>query len=394
MLDCTIVIPSRSRPDFFRRCLSFILESELNAPVIFVDNSDEEFTQHYLDIVSEFARTELELTYIRASGKQTFVAYLLEGFLAVKTSYCVFLSDDDLISLKFMSSAIDFLNQNPTYSSVTGQFVYFSIQDDVPYGPHKILRYAEGLESEDEHILSRILRNELRYELDLSTYLCFDHVRRTQDWIEIAKLMNECATYEIENSVRDEYAQANTFIDEYFMTPIALCSGKVKNLPMVNIAIQVHPKQQGSVILSDADIITAFESTKWYPLFNTYIDKATAYVSNKTGRSTSEIRKLLHTLAWSRFTHFVNKGTRNRYYQLMRQDFIPSAHHTRIADCHDPYILKFMVFIRRLLGKIEKRARRKQIESVSSISERKITANDKETMDKIFSYIKSPSTLS
>ena len=115
MENLTIIIPSNNRPFFLRRSINYW--NNYNFPVIIVDGSNET-QKKWMD---ENSNRNIQYLYKKTPlpDRLNFAAK------AVKTKYCILLSDDEFYCVSVLKRCINFLESNNEYVAVNGCAIGF-----------------------------------------------------------------------------------------------------------------------------------------------------------------------------------------------------------------------------------------------------------------------------
>lgn len=119
---CTIVIPTKNRTTWIYRILKFYDLQNFNHKIIIADSSNYQ-KANLEEILIKFKNLKvniIECKDLNAEQACNKVASFID------TKYSCFLADDDIINPNFFNKAIDFLNNNPEYSGVTGNSFTFN----------------------------------------------------------------------------------------------------------------------------------------------------------------------------------------------------------------------------------------------------------------------------
>ena len=115
MENLTIIIPSNNRPFFLRRSINYW--NNYNFPVIIIDGSDE--TQKKW--ADENSNRNIQYLY----KKTPFPDRLNFAAKAIKTKYCILISDDEFYCVSVLKKCMNFLESNNEYVAVNGCAIGF-----------------------------------------------------------------------------------------------------------------------------------------------------------------------------------------------------------------------------------------------------------------------------
>lgn len=132
-MNLTIIIPTKNRPDFLKRCLNFFNEQGCLFPILIGDSSSGRNLRKNLITIASF--NKLTIKHIveenhskELKGWQTdFVSYILPK--QIKTKYSCLIADDDFFFIDALEKGVEFLEKNLDYSFVTGKATIFELDE-------------------------------------------------------------------------------------------------------------------------------------------------------------------------------------------------------------------------------------------------------------------------
>ena len=140
MENLTIIIPSNNRPFFLRRSINYW--NNYNFPVIIVDGSNET-QKKWMD---ENSNRNIQYLY----KKTPFPDRLNFAAKAVKTKYCILLSDDEFYCVSVLKRCINFLESNNEYVAVNGCAIGFFYNFNKLMGEKKYPKWIKRLRAETD----------------------------------------------------------------------------------------------------------------------------------------------------------------------------------------------------------------------------------------------------
>lgn len=149
-----IIIPTKDRPDFVVRLLNYYNSLNSLHPIYLADSSNEE---NFQKIKNEIARLGGRLNihhkfFPPGDTIQCFVGLLKD----VKEKYACYMGDDDFQVPDTLTNCVEFLENNPDYSSVIGLCLTFKIVGNGAFGEisetHNYPRFSIEHDSASERI--------------------------------------------------------------------------------------------------------------------------------------------------------------------------------------------------------------------------------------------------
>ena len=135
LLDMTIVIPTKNRPQYIERMLTYYLSLNFIGNIVILDSSDEEVAQHIEKYVNDIDKENY--TYTFSLGLPTTV--IKENLNLIKTKYTSLLGDDDYAIPTGILRSIEYLKNNPDVGACRGEAL--KIRDDSNLSSESISRY-------------------------------------------------------------------------------------------------------------------------------------------------------------------------------------------------------------------------------------------------------------
>ena len=126
-MNISIMIPTKNRPNFILRLLEYYSKSEFKGYILIGDASDKHlFIETKNNILKYKNRLKIQHFY-----EPDLLTDETNSFLSkhVKTDFCAYVADDDIILVSSLIDCINFLIQNPEYSAVHGLAFLMSMED-------------------------------------------------------------------------------------------------------------------------------------------------------------------------------------------------------------------------------------------------------------------------
>lgn len=125
-----LVIPTFNRPEFLRRILDYYNSSSIKFNIIIVDSSLPKNKKKNKKIASFFSNLKISYFY-NFSPKQPPHYKYGEMLKFVKAKYVCFCPDDDFLVPNGIKEAVNFLEQNPDYTTAHGSYISFYLQKSI-----------------------------------------------------------------------------------------------------------------------------------------------------------------------------------------------------------------------------------------------------------------------
>ncbi len=155
--DITLIIPTFNRSQFLARLLNYYAAKKTPIHFLILDSSDEPtktINESLYSILGERCR------YVAFPPSMPVATKLLEGLKLVKTPFCAFCADDDLVFIEGLSQALAFLHKNPDYVCADGIYLNFN---QIETNVHLTVEYAtKGINTADPGV--RVFRFYQKYE--------------------------------------------------------------------------------------------------------------------------------------------------------------------------------------------------------------------------------------
>lgn len=129
LADFTLIIPTHNRPEKIKFLVNLLSNYKDEFNVIFLDSSENSIKQQNKKLISShFINNKIKYSYYEFDITHEPFEKFYFGLSQVKTNYCSFCADDDVVFLECVEEIIEFLNLNSDYSAAHGY--YFSFQFD------------------------------------------------------------------------------------------------------------------------------------------------------------------------------------------------------------------------------------------------------------------------
>lgn len=155
--DLTLIVPTYNRPEHLRRLLEYYASADLPLHILVLDSSRDEIRTANQALIANLGPYFRHVSY---RGTIPVATKLMQGLGLVKTTYCSFCADDDLVFIDGLLQAKDFLSHNPDYVCVDGIYLIYWA-DDARVNV-KIEYASTGINA--EHPGARVFRLFQKYE--------------------------------------------------------------------------------------------------------------------------------------------------------------------------------------------------------------------------------------
>jgi glycosyltransferase domain-containing protein len=301
--DVALMIPTRNRPHFVHRLLSYHAKSR-DLQIIFADGSDPDGMIENEAIIKSFANGSLQLIHQTPSppvaakdelaGLCGYFDRLINGAKLSPRRFIHISADDDFVSPEFLAEAAAFLDPNPEYIAVTGYV--FGVRLDRPGAEGVVAESMLGPLRPTARAEPQAVDRIARYASMQVTELASACLRRTafdaisQWWIEAVNRAQEPANNTSPKVTTFTLLYVYGLIVDY----LALTLGKVHWLPRVQMARQVHESNLGAKIRFEynANLADSFLAKHWPVLVAVYLDAVTETLVRKEGLPRDAARRV------------------------------------------------------------------------------------------------------
>ncbi len=128
MKKISIIIPTRNRPEYLRRVLSYFNEYGGDCNVIVADASSDKNKKRNEEIIFSFSN--LNITQLSSHPSELRDLDVYYAIKDVKEKYCVLCADDDFITANGINQSVDFLERNPDFTVAHGYYITFWLKTD------------------------------------------------------------------------------------------------------------------------------------------------------------------------------------------------------------------------------------------------------------------------
>ncbi len=287
----TLFVPTRNRPEFVRRLLSFYASCKVRFPILMGDSSDEGELQQTLQMVGGF-RGKLQVTHLTFPtdcGTYEASTRLLQS---VSTPYVVFCPDDDFLIPATLEKAVRFLEDHPDYNAVSGAIGLMRLSS--PSDVHGKVDWVEpypqiSIEHEDAG-----QRLEVYLRIQTSVF----SVYRTQ--VMLANYRKVLAL------------GLDHMFTELLTGCLAVIDGKSKRLSCLYMVRQAHPNQSSF----HHDLFDWIADSRWPRLYACFSNCLAQELSRKERVSQEETLEIVKRVFWFYLANVLTDAWRDHYARV------------------------------------------------------------------------------
>ena len=288
----TIIIPTFNRPEYLKRLLDYYSKYNFdnNFKIIVADSSSKKNKLKNKETINYFSN--LKLSYLSHFPENTH-PYDKQLFILdrVNTEYCVVCPDDDFIFIRAINHAVDFFEKNEDYTCVHGRYVRFYLK-----GGNKRRFYWHFTYSSKSITDSNPEKRIKSYLFNPSNVLFATY--RTKF---LKMIMKES----------EKYVPWVSFFGELLQSILPFTYGKMKTLDIL-----YSPKDALSTPKNtNIDHFSFLSDYKKSGIFNkkydSFIECLSKHLSNCSGKSIKESKKLLNSTLVRYFETNINNPSLN-----------------------------------------------------------------------------------
>lgn len=158
--NITIIIPTKNRPEWIKRCLLYYEKSNFEGKILIADSSDiynpMKFQNTLKKKIFSNQNFQLKVEFIKCRNLR-FEPAVIKALYKVKTKYTVVIADDDIIITRKLHLGLNFLEENKDYSGFTGQALTLRTSNNLPFSKDIILTKEKLLGSEYKFPIERCI---------------------------------------------------------------------------------------------------------------------------------------------------------------------------------------------------------------------------------------------
>jgi glycosyltransferase domain-containing protein len=158
----TMVIPTRNRSDYLERLLFYYFSIGFEHKIIISDSSEKDHLIHNKNTIQK-VNSKLKITHEIYDEKIELKNKVFPSLSHVETSYTVLGADDDFFVPKSLDSAVDFLENNPDYSTVSGESLSFCLDSQCSHGKITFLGEYPRTTIDDDDMSCRLIKHLSNY---------------------------------------------------------------------------------------------------------------------------------------------------------------------------------------------------------------------------------------
>lgn len=242
--DITIWVPTKNRPEFLRRLLTYYANTGFSGDILIGDSSAGEALEKNQTSIAEFS-AELNIDYQRFPklGQGHVSAKLVT---TIETKYATFLSDDDLIVTESINPIVRTLDATDRASGMNGAAVTFRVAQDSAWGmvndvsPYELAYLPQPTATERLKTIFGSVKN---------SNMC---IYRTAHQKNIFQKVSKLSEY-----------HSNAIFEELLGAAIVSARGQVRTHPGLFLCRQQHAAQ----FYGGIDLFDWFTDAKWHSAF-------------------------------------------------------------------------------------------------------------------------------
>lgn len=284
----SIIIPTYDRPNYLRRILGYYNEYRGDFNIIVADSSSNENKKLNKKIISSFSN--INISHLSNYSSKINPYYkIADAINYVEEKYCVLCADDDFITPNGINQSIDFLERNPDFTAVHGDYISFCLRTDkkgkrqfclAPIYSHKSITFSDA-------------KSRLFFHLSNYNVPTFYAVHRTDFLKMIFK--------ETLKSINDDR------FGELLPSMLTLIYGKMKCLDVLYDARERIPNSGGRTCETLGDFIKARTYDEKYAKFRECL---ATHLSKKSQLDVEESKRVVDN-AMSAYMRRYSKGHKN-----------------------------------------------------------------------------------
>ena len=173
--ELTIVCITYGRPNYVGRLIKYWQIYFKDAKIYILDGSNQKLEDKYLNMIKEKNTNYIHMQNASIFKRYTYIKNIL------KTKYFQLVADDELFTSTGIKNCLDFLENNPAYSSCCGKMILFT-----PLLKKEVFAFSPyNLYSNEDSVRSQRVKSWLEYSQPNTIY----SITRSENYI---KILNEC----------------------------------------------------------------------------------------------------------------------------------------------------------------------------------------------------------
>jgi len=282
-MDITLFIPTRNRPEFIIRMLSYYQCTNFHGKIAIGDGSEAAIAKQIKDSLSRFDRSlEINYRYLPGCNPAATVQILAEE---AKTAYGVAMGDDDFLVPSGMGRCIEFLGTNPDYVAAQGVIIAMGLHSinsqSIQYTSHCPQPIISGATA-----ARRLIDHLTNYATTLFA------VHRIEAWRTMFKNTGDITD--------------TSFGSESLQSGLSVILGKTKQLDGLYLIRQDHEKRHPTT--------TWFEwitSEAWYPSYTAFRHYLAEAIVRQDGITLEEAKDIVSQAFSVYLTQWISRSINN-----------------------------------------------------------------------------------
>ena len=211
----TLIVPTFNRPPVLAQLLTYLARQKAGFPVLVLDSGTDDSKAANVAFV-DGARLELDVRLLPFESSITPFEKFWRGSEEVRTDFCAFCADDDVVMLEAVPTLVLFLQKHSAFSAAHGLYFTFYLTDHV--GITSVV-YA-GRSFDEDGSMTRFMNLFRRYEA--VTYAVY----RTGVMRQVLKAV---------------LPMQSMLARELLGSALTVVAGKVARLPVLYYGRSLHP---------------------------------------------------------------------------------------------------------------------------------------------------------
>ena len=286
----TCLVPTHNRPQFLRRLLQFYSRFSPGFSFLVVDSSNPLIAAENLAVVESW-KSEVDVEYRHFD--LNIIDKCVRGLEFVRTPFVVFCADDDLLFPNAVRKCVEFLANEPRYSSAMGRTVQLNTTPALWHGNG--LRVLRGYSIEHDQPLERCRQMVARV---FSSYYA---VYRTETLL---------GNFRVTAAHTD--SRLTLEVPEVLLSQLSVLCGRLKVLPLMYSIRERHRSNAGHALRSGV----RQQSELFYQRFKECLTNQFQHA----GIDRSEAERFINdSLGFLRDPNLANRRPRRSAIELVRQ---------------------------------------------------------------------------
>jgi|GEM_PF-2366532 len=223
----TVIIPTKNRSAFLRRLLIYYAATGFDYKIIIADSSEKSHLDHNIETINT-VNSKLDISHEFYEDTIVFKEKIFQSLFRINTPYVVIGADDDFFVPNTIELAINFLENNPDYSMISGEPLIFYLDSSKSHGRIQFLGGYPQNSIEDDDPCSRLTKHLSNVT---STWYSIYRTKQLMEYWKIMRLSN-----------------FDTIFIELVPSCLSMIQGKFKKLDNLYMVRQYNAPREYSLI--------------------------------------------------------------------------------------------------------------------------------------------------